>query len=57
MLYSMTESQQKSKSQKNIKQILKLVNLTIQDSLKRTEYELQMKIYKTELSSWNESKE
>ncbi len=50
MLYSMTESQQKSKSQKNIKQILKLVNLTIQDSLKRTEYELQMKIYKTELS-------
>ncbi len=57
MLYSMTESQQKSKSQKNIKQILKLVNLTIQDSLKRTEYELQMKIYKTELSLWNERKE
>ncbi len=51
MLYSMTEPQQKSKSQKNIKQILKLVNLTTQDSLKRTEYELQMKIYEAELSS------
>ncbi len=51
MLYSMTESQQKSKSQKNIKQTLKLVNLTTQNLLKRTEYELQMKMYKTELSS------
>jgi len=57
MLYSMTEPQWKSKSQRNIKQALELVNLTIQDSLKRTEYELQMKIYKIELSSWNESKE
>ncbi len=50
MLYSMTESQQKLKLQRNIKQILKLVNLTIQDSLKRTEYELQMKMYEIELS-------
>jgi len=33
------------------------VNLTTQDSLKRTEYELQIKIYEAELSSWNESKE
>ncbi len=33
------------------------MNLTTQDSLKRTEYELQMKIYEAELSSWNESKE
>jgi len=51
MLYSMTEPQQKSKLQRNIKQALELVNLTIQDLLKRTEYELQMKIYETELSS------
>ncbi len=36
----MTEPQQKSKSQRNIKQALKLVNLTIQDLLKRTKYEL-----------------
>ncbi len=40
MLYNMTESQQKLKLQKNIKQTLKLVNLTTQDSLKRTEYKL-----------------
>ncbi len=33
------------------------MNLTIQDLLKRTEYELQMKIYEIELSLWNESKE
>ncbi len=33
------------------------MNLTIQDSLKRTEYELQMKMYEIELSLWNESKE
>jgi len=32
------------------------VNLTIQDSLKRTEYELQIKMYKIELSLWNKSK-
>ncbi len=51
MLYNMIESQQKLKSQRNIKQTLKLVNLIIQDLLKRTEYKLQMKMYETELSS------
>jgi len=40
MLYSIIESQWKLKLQRNIKQILKLVNLTTQDLLKRTEYEL-----------------
>ncbi len=33
------------------------MNLTIQDLLKRTEYELQMKMYEIELSLWNENKE
>ncbi len=33
------------------------MNLITQDSLKRTEYELQMKMYEIELSLWNESKE
>ena len=33
------------------------MNLIIQDSLKRIEYELQIKMYKIKLSLWNESKE